>query len=219
MSDEIFDVISKLSWPDLIEEDPTLIKIKCYTCKQEKPLDQFNLNNSVYAQKTRHGRHGRCKKCFAEHFQIPEVKKKMTASSIRSAKRLRAENPERYKQLDRENGLKRYGITQADYDRMLAAQGGHCAICPSTIPGGNGIYFSVDHCHITGKVRGLLCHFCNVGLGHFNHDISRMQRGIDYLVSHMPPLRPSLDDHRRALANRTAKLHRSFASLSKHSTN
>ena len=53
------------------------------------------------------------------------------------------------------------GVTSADYDRMLAAQGGVCAICGSP-PKTRRLH--VDHDHATGKVRGLLCHRCNRAL-------------------------------------------------------
>lgn len=55
----------------------------------------------------------------------------------------------------------RYGITEDDFDEMLARQGGLCAIC-RVVPG-----VFVDHCHATGRVRGVLCFNCNNGLGHF----------------------------------------------------
>ena len=57
-----------------------------------------------------------------------------------------------------------YGITIEDYDRMLAEQGGKCAICPRTNPV-NGGRFHVDHDHNTGKIRGLLCSNCNTSIG------------------------------------------------------
>jgi hypothetical protein len=75
----------------------------------------------------------------------------------------------------------RYGITSDDYDRMLAEQGGCCAICQTDKPGGKARAWSVDHCHSTNKVRGLLCHRCNVGLGYFKDDPVRMARAISYL--------------------------------------
>lgn len=64
----------------------------------------------------------------------------------------------------------RYGITLDDYERMLAAQGGGCAIC-ARLPAdaGNPEHWTdvlcVDHCHATGKVRGLLCNDCNLAIG------------------------------------------------------
>ena len=56
---------------------------------------------------------------------------------------------------------KALGITDADYQLLLAAQGGHCALCPNT-PKTRRLH--VDHDHRTGKVRGLLCHRCNRAL-------------------------------------------------------
>lgn len=60
--------------------------------------------------------------------------------------------------------LQRYGITLADYQRMLTAQGGCCALCGTTQPGQNHKHFCVDHDHKTGRVRGLLCTACNLGI-------------------------------------------------------
>ena len=63
---------------------------------------------------------------------------------------------------------------------MLAAQGGRCAICGTDKPGGKGS-FHVDHCHVGGEIRGLLCHSCNIGLGQFKDDRERIQAAIAYL--------------------------------------
>jgi hypothetical protein len=64
----------------------------------------------------------------------------------------------------------RYGITVAEYDAMLAAQGGRCAVCKQP-PGKNvrahwGGKLCVDHCHETNKVRALLCNDCNLAVGY-----------------------------------------------------
>jgi len=76
----------------------------------------------------------------------------------------------------RDYGLRyRYGITQADYDRMSAEQGGLCAIC-QTKP-----VACVDHDHETKRVRGLLCQGCNTGLGRFRDSADRLARAIEYL--------------------------------------
>lgn len=77
---------------------------------------------------------------------------------------------------------KKFGITESDYEVMVATQGGKCAICGTTEPRGNGHKkFHVDHCHRTGLVRGLLCSRCNLGLGAFLDDVSVLQRAIEYL--------------------------------------
>lgn len=80
-----------------------------------------------------------------------------------------------------------YGIDMLEWRDILDAQGGVCAICKCPSRGGTskrsrGLH--VDHNHKTGKVRGLLCHFCNIGLGHFNEDPVLMQSAIDYLMRH-----------------------------------
>lgn len=74
--------------------------------------------------------------------------------------------------------MKRYGITVDDYGRMLDEQRGVCAIC-RTPPGDR--YLHVDHCHATGRVRGLLCFRCNSSLGHAQDSVSRLKSMIAYL--------------------------------------
>ena len=77
-----------------------------------------------------------------------------------------------------------YGLTLEDYDLMLARQGGVCAICGTAKPNGFGKFLAVDHCHDTGRIRGLLCGNCNHGLGKFDHDPKRLRRAIRYLQAH-----------------------------------
>lgn len=77
--------------------------------------------------------------------------------------------------------LKKYGITAQDYDRMLLAQGGGCAICGAK-DSGRGKYFFVDHDHMTDIVRGLLCQACNTMLGHGQDDPAVLRAGAKYLV-------------------------------------
>lgn len=82
--------------------------------------------------------------------------------------------------------LKRYGMTPQSYEEMLIAQGRRCAICRTTDPGSTPNHkgearFAVDHDHKTGTVRGLLCGFCNTGLGHFRDDVALMARAITYI--------------------------------------
>jgi hypothetical protein len=60
----------------------------------------------------------------------------------------------------------RYSITLEEYNNMLESQDYICAICGTDKPGGMG-RFHVDHNHITGKVRGLLCNNCNMLLGYY----------------------------------------------------
>lgn len=78
----------------------------------------------------------------------------------------------------------RYGITLADYEALLVVQGGRCAICATDKPGGNLTKWSVDHCHDSAKVRGLLCAACNMGIGQLGDDPGRMRAAADYIDRH-----------------------------------
>lgn len=78
-------------------------------------------------------------------------------------------NPDRVRVTSRRRHLlRKYGLTLADYDQMLAAQGGLCDICQSPPESESNHYkpnLAVDHDHGTGQVRGLLCLTCNRTLG------------------------------------------------------
>ncbi|MEN3271285.1 MAG: hypothetical protein V7636_46 [Actinomycetota bacterium] len=74
----------------------------------------------------------------------------------------------------------RYGITAAEADRMREEQGGLCAICRER-PADH-----VDHDHVTGQTRRLLCFNCNGGLGQFHDDTELLRAAISYLEEHQP---------------------------------
>lgn len=80
----------------------------------------------------------------------------------------------------------KYGVTVEDYARMLAEQGGVCAICqrPERVRARGSDrprLLSVDHDHATGEVRGLLCHACNTAIGHLAEDPALFARAVEYL--------------------------------------
>ncbi len=79
-----------------------------------------------------------------------------------------------------------YGLAEAQYDQMLTDQGGCCAICQGGLDSGRfGVnkHLDVDHCHKTGKIRGLLCSKCNRGIGQLNDDPALLRAAITYLES------------------------------------
>lgn len=93
---------------------------------------------------------------------------------------------ENAKRLRRSEHLKkRFGITIDDYDEMLVAQDGRCAIC-SGPPSGRYKRFHVDHDHVTDEIRALLCHHCNVALGLAEDDPRLLRAMADYLERHQP---------------------------------
>ena len=75
---------------------------------------------------------------------------------------------------------KKYGVTLQEYDELLAEQNGCCKICGTDTPNGQG-RFVIDHNHVTGEVRGLLCSTCNTGLGNFYDNPDHLIKAAHYL--------------------------------------
>lgn len=136
----------------------------CTRCGLDKSLEEFSRKGER--------RRAQCKACGS----------KASADWNKS-------NPERYRvshnqaqrKLNARTGRQRtlkykYGLTQDDYDALVIAQDGLCAICRAPQES-----LCVDHCHETGEVRGLLCKLCNCGLGYFRDDPSALQAAIEYL--------------------------------------
>ena len=89
------------------------------------------------------------------------------------------ENKADVKKYDRKrNLLKTYGLKIEQYEKMLVSQNGLCAICKK---GENGRELSVDHCHKTDIVRGLLCKRCNWAIGFFDDNAELLRSAIEYL--------------------------------------
>ena len=78
---------------------------------------------------------------------------------------------------------KKYGLTIDQWDSLFEDQGRCCAICHTLEPGGR-YGWQTDHCHSSGKVRGILCAHCNVVLGLVKEDVGTMQTMIEYVRSH-----------------------------------
>jgi len=76
--------------------------------------------------------------------------------------------------------LKQYGLTVEQFETLLAEQDNRCAICRTDELPKRGSWH-VDHNHVTGRVRGILCHGCNVSLGHFRDRIDLLEAAVAYL--------------------------------------
>ena len=139
----------------------------CTSCKEAKPITEF-----FHDKRRPNGRMARCKLCkMAAHSRY---RKERGYDELRYWK-----NP----QAERERHLvRKYGVTQANYDAMLSAQGGRCAICHKT----QERAFDVDHDHTTGVVRGLLCTNCNRMIGHAGDDADRLEAAAAYLRAIVP---------------------------------
>jgi hypothetical protein len=132
----------------------------CKLCHIPKDLRFFNPHKSC-----KHGVRTECKPCQNK------------ASAIRAKKRNK-----KFPDKRRDAVLKnKYGITFDQYRVLLGAQGNACKICGSFSPGASKKYFSVDHDHKNGKIRGILCHGCNAGLGMFKEDTESLRRAAVYL--------------------------------------
>ena len=91
---------------------------------------------------------------------------------------LREYSLQRYHRVEAWRNLEKlYGITESEYLEIAKSQNFKCAICKTeTIH-----RLCIDHDHETGKVRGLLCHNCNLGLGHFQDSILYLESAVNYL--------------------------------------
>lgn len=78
--------------------------------------------------------------------------------------------------------LKKYGLSLEQYEEMLKRQRGVCAVCGHVCA--TGKILSVDHDHDTGRVRGLLCNSCNLGIGQLGDSLDRLRAATAYLESH-----------------------------------
>lgn len=171
----------------------TAIGKTCTRCKQDKPLSEYNKT-----QRNKSGLEAHCRDCSVEH--QAQWRKDNPDKGKEYNDRWVSRNPD-YKQNERfgveykrsdyvkrgwnYNLVTKYGITSDEFYAMLESQGGGCAICGCQNSGAVGRVMSVDHCHKTGKVRGILCHPCNKGLGMFADDSARVAAAADYLIQHM----------------------------------
>lgn len=96
------------------------------------------------------------------------------------AKEWRENNPEKFK----DYSLKfHYGLSLEEYNALWSAQGEACGGCGSTSPR-HKKGWHLDHCHDTKKVRGILCHHCNISLGHMQDSAENLRRLADYIERH-----------------------------------
>jgi len=157
----------------------------CSTCGQP-----FNQKGFYTDKRASDGLSSRCKGCHDDSTRRWRKRnpEKYAATNWRCRKRnpekyaelrrrWKKRNPEKWAAIQRRARLVReYGISSEEFDVRLNSQDGVCAICRETRP-----RLAVDHCHKTGKIRGLLCFNCNAALGLLKDDPKRLRSAIAYL--------------------------------------
>ena len=153
------------------------LKIRTRT-KREKIEEEFKL----YDGRT-------CTKClilkpkeefYKDKCKINGYSSYCKACSKNQWKEFKTNNP----RISRTRNLKNlYKMSDADYNKMLIDQDNKCKICMSSDTGKRHKHFHVDHCHISGKIRGLLCHKCNTGIGLLQTNVKVLQNAIKYITN------------------------------------
>lgn len=161
----------------------------CNQCNEDKELSEFYKDKKMVD-----GLRGNCKTCHIKqvtpntHKQYNEygygrkdyVKPKERRPVVPEVTRV---HPIEYRDSPmwvHRKRISRHGLTIPEYTSMYEAQGGRCAICNAHESELDRV-LSIDHCHDTLKVRGLLCQPCNVGLGHFRDNPEYLKAAIEYL--------------------------------------
>lgn len=162
---------------------PTLRK-KCTVCKEDKPHSEFGPN-----KKGALGLMSWCRACARK--KAAAFKAGLGGAEQRRRNAMyqdtwRREHPEENRAYMRKYRLAvKFGITVAQYDALLEAQGGLCAVCrkEETVIGRGGLVkpLAVDHNHVTGQVRGLLCQRCNFAIGLLADSPEHLHSAIAYL--------------------------------------
>ncbi len=137
----------------------------CTLCGVVKPLDAFCLQKGG-----RFGRHPRCRPCRS----IQERERYIANRDEILGRQRASERKRRYH--SEYKRLRKYGISQAQFEELARIQDQRCAICDE-----RATPLCVDHDHRTGLVRGLLCASCNVGLGYLRDDPARLRRAATYV--------------------------------------
>lgn len=163
---------------------------RCTGCELEKPQAEFlnggKLRPNKLQSRCRDCRKAACREWYARNIeserQRARDRMKVYGPVQRAAnKKWALENPERARHHSRKKLLsQKYNMTIEEHDAMFAAQGFACGACGSPEPNSKKGW-STDHCHSTGKVRGIVYHHCDIGIGHAKDSVETLRRWIAYL--------------------------------------
>jgi hypothetical protein len=147
---------------------------KCSKCKIDKNFNQFNKGTC------KDGLSSWCKECIKKYHQKYYLNNAIRIKN-QSLKYNQDHKIERQKYHKDYQLKKKYQITLIEYNQKLKQQHKKCAICGRI----NKTKFEslvVDHCHKTKKFRGLLCQYCNSGIGYFFDNINLLKKAYNYLL-------------------------------------
>lgn len=148
----------------------------CSKCREEKDIEQFRIRRDS-PNKIRRNECIGCLKLYAR-----QDYKKNKERRDKYAK----ERQKKFPGITRNSKYKReYGISLKKYNKILRAQDFKCKICGRKEPTGTHKHLVVDHDHITGKVRGLLCGVCNAGIGFFKDRLDLIEKAREYLYENL----------------------------------
>jgi hypothetical protein len=156
------------------------VRIKCTSCGKEDELTNFPKR-----KESKTGYRSQCKDCRYNYHR--KYRREHYIQSTDYQKEYQEKNKNRFIEYKKDYYLnnkskrltKNYGLSLEEYNSLLLFQKNMCAICETEFSNGNNPH--VDHCHITNKVRGLLCRQCNLLLGHAKDDTDILIKSINYL--------------------------------------
>jgi len=179
-----------------------MINKKCRLCLQTQSIENFAKNNNM-----RDKHRNECKQCLKKRYHEEKLKAKNTPDYkicysckttknssefyekksnldglrpeyIKCTKELRKKYKYTKEEMRFNNILYKFKLTKTEYNNLLDSQEGKCKICKVK----SNRNLSVDHCHKSGKIRGLLCNTCNAGLGMFKDCIDLLNNAIIYIT-------------------------------------
>lgn len=146
--------------PELQQSNVVEITKRCKYCGEDKSLSEFSFN---FNRKSRKRECKSCKNIYNKQYHKRNSKKLIYKATTHNLRR-------------------KYGMTREMRDAVLSAQDHRCAICKINLDGSKPkLRGCIDHCHVTGKVRGILCGTCNSAIGLLNDSEQNLLSAVSYL--------------------------------------
>lgn len=155
-----------------------LKRLKLAICEYNIPKKQKKSNPPKCHPNKKLAGNGLCQMCYSKQKRKDNPEK---VKMYNERNKIRHHNtPDLKERLKKSHIKRKYNLDYNTYLKMLEEQKNTCYICKSP-PKNTKRPLDIDHCHKTGKVRGLLCSKCNKGIGLFNDNIEILLKAIDYL--------------------------------------